>query len=210
MEDLHQFAKKNSYQLKIIRSTKDLKNATHLAGFSGMMPSAIFNFQYSMNLNESLYPAFVGETYDYSPAFGEDRDTSWAATVGISVPISEAFLPWSKTWTDVFAAQVEKEKTEIDEKDELDKTRINIETILFSLRQARKSVESAQKTIESAKEGLEITQKRYKNGQASDLDLLNAEINLNQSKTNLLRAQADYIFSQIDLEILIGQVEEVK
>lgn len=83
---------------------------------------------------------------------------------------------------------------------------INLEII-----QARSRLEEAQKNIQAQKEGVELAQKglkiaevQYENGLVTQIEVMDAQIALNQARMNELNARYDYISAQAQMEKALG------
>ncbi|HDH57793.1 MAG TPA: TolC family protein, partial [Bacteroidetes bacterium] len=73
------------------------------------------------------------------------------------------------------------------------------------LREAMKNVKAQQEGVQLARKGLEIAEVRYENGLATQLEVLDAQVALNQANTNELSAYYDAITAKADLEKAMGK-----
>ncbi len=190
-------ARRDNRALRLTEYQNTLSEIDRWSALGGLMPSAFLTYSQTMPMNDDLYPGIIGEGYD-----GDDED-SWALNLTVSVPLSEAVAPWGRTWTGFLMTGKNAEKTRLDREDAEKSLVIGLKKTLLNLETAHKSILSTRQTVGAARQNLEIQQSRYRNGQASGLELLNAEYNLNNARTNLLKAKYDYLSAQIDLELFL-------
>ena len=75
----------------------------------------------------------------------------------------------------------------------------------FELEEARKRVLATQKSVQQAEENYRVTDEKFKQGMATNTDLLDANTMLTQAKINHITALADYKIAQAKLEKVIGK-----
>ncbi len=85
-----------------------------------------------------------------------------------------------------------------------DGIRLEVTSIYLTLQASQKAVLSQQRSVEQAQEALKIAQVRYGNGQATNLDVLDAQLALTQAQTNSIQAVHDYLIGLAMLEKAIG------
>ncbi len=84
------------------------------------------------------------------------------------------------------------------------KIKIEIKQALFNIEEAKKRIESQKIAVENSKRVLEVTEERFKNGLASQLELNDATVAYNASKVNYINAVYDYIIGCINLDYVVG------
>jgi|WetSurMetagenome_2_1015567.scaffolds.fasta_scaffold02239_4 outer membrane protein len=101
--------------------------------------------------------------------------------------------------------QAEIDVKKVDEQiiDVKQKLRIQAKSILLRMEDARKRMKSQTETIKLAEKGYEIAQISYKNGVLNQIDVLDAEFMLNQSRLGYLQAIFDYLTAKSELEGLL-------
>ena len=75
-----------------------------------------------------------------------------------------------------------------------------------NLRQARKRVEAQQKTVETAERGYKIVTARFLASAATQLEVNDAQVALDQARVNRIQALYDYLVAAADLDRLIGRL----
>jgi len=82
--------------------------------------------------------------------------------------------------------------------------KLEVSANYLTMKANEKAIFSQDKAVQQAKEALNIAQTRYENGQATNLDVLDAEVALTQAKTNKIQALHDYLLSLAKLERAVG------
>ncbi|MFH1861225.1 MAG: TolC family protein, partial [bacterium] len=84
---------------------------------------------------------------------------------------------------------------------------INLEIIQAQnkLNEALKNVRAQEEGVALARKGLEISEVRYQNGLATQLEVMDAQVALNQAKTNELSARYDAVSAYAELEKAMGR-----
>ena len=102
------------------------------------------------------------------------------------------------------------EQSEIDVKkvdeqiiDVKSKLRLQAKSILLRMEDAQKRIKAQSETVKLAERGSEIAQISYKNGVLNQIDVLDAELSLNQSRLAYLQAIYDYIIARSELEEIL-------
>jgi outer membrane protein TolC len=83
------------------------------------------------------------------------------------------------------------------------KLRIQAKSILVRMDDAKKRMQSQLETIKLAERGYDIAQISYKNGVLNQIDVLDAELTLNQTRIAYLQAVFDYLTAKSELEGLL-------
>jgi outer membrane protein TolC len=71
---------------------------------------------------------------------------------------------------------------------------------------ARQSVDVAREAVKSSEEDLRLAEERYKVGEGTILEVIDAQVNLTRSKTNLVNAAADHRLSVSRLRNAVGDM----
>ena len=71
-----------------------------------------------------------------------------------------------------------------------------------------KNLEYAQVSMDSAQEGMRLIEVRYKNSLSPVLDLLDAQLNLDQTRAELIKSRNEYVFSVLNLSYASGTILE--
>ena len=74
------------------------------------------------------------------------------------------------------------------------------------MKEANENVQTQEKTIEQAKEALRLAELMYSEGASTQLDVLNANVALNQAKMNYQKSLYEYNVALANLKKAINQL----
>jgi len=138
-----------------------------------------------------------------SDEFSLDNDNdNLILGVGINFPIFSG----GYTSAQVQKARIDVEK--IDKQVELnqDNIRIDLQNVYLRMEEAESRIDAAQKSVNSARRAFEIAESRYNNGLATQLELKDSRIFLDQAQITYLTAIYAYLEAYFDWELLTGKV----
>jgi outer membrane protein len=125
---------------------------------------------------------------------------NWAGGVGLNVPIFDATR--HKNNLRIASSEINMSKQDVEE------TTRNISTEVFqnetSLLASLKKIDQSRLQVEQAEAALNLAAISFKSGAITNLDLLDAETALEESRVNLLRARIDYAINVVRLNISLG------
>jgi outer membrane protein TolC len=132
------------------------------------------------------------------------KDFNKNITVGLSLSLS--LFQGLQTYSKVEQAQLEQRKTE-EQKTSLERNlRMGVRSAAGNLKQAKKRVEAQEKTVETAERGYKIVTTRFLANAATQLEVNDAQLALNQAKVNRMQAIFDYLVASADLDQLLGRL----
>ena len=115
-----------------------------------------------------------------------------------------------------FAVNSRVEQAELDHKkaiEKLNKTkdeiRNRIENTYLEIKSLLEQIDAYNAALEEAERGYEISIKRYKNGLASQLEVLNSMVSLVNAKTNVLKTIHDYYLTNAQFDLLLGKSKDL-
>lgn len=97
--------------------------------------------------------------------------------------------------------EIKKSEEQIVKTKELLKT--SAESILLRLEEAKNRIRTQQEVVLTAERGYELASISYKSGVINQIDVLDAELSLNQIKLSYLQSIYDYLVARADLEQLL-------
>ena len=152
----------------------------------------------SANYNYNISGNSIGEAIENRP-----DEPSWAVTTSLRIPLfifDGGNIRETKTRALTNIGQAEANLLQTKEAIELE-----VRNELTNLENAQERVKLVQDTITLAKESLRITERRYRMGVASYLELVDARNNLRTAELNLLDALITHSTSIIRMRRAIGQ-----
>jgi outer membrane protein len=111
---------------------------------------------------------------------------------------------WGQTGAQATQAEAQYTQASIVYEQLKDAVELEVTRDYLNLEQAREKITVAGKGKSQAEENYRVTQERFRQGVATNSDLLDAEVALLQAKTNYTQALVDYELSQAKLEQSLG------
>ncbi len=158
----------------------DLEFANHLPNLSGT-----FSYSYSGRSDQ----------FKMENDFG-----NYVVGVRLHIPIFSGGF----TQAQVQKAQVEVEKTRLQVEQTREKVAIELSNIHLKLREAFERIHSAQKAVDAARRAFEIAKSRSESGQATQLELKDSRLFLDQARITELNARYDYIVAHLNWQLASG------
>ncbi len=145
--------------------------------------------------------------YSYSKGQGFSGD-EWQKNWDVGVAASWTLFDGGSTLGRIKEAGSNARRAALARGQLADYIRLEVTANYLSVRAAERAIASQEKTVEQAAEALKMAQMRYETGQATNLDVLDAQLALTQAKTNRIQAVHDYLVSLAALEKSVGQTLE--
>ena len=158
------------------------------AAFAGYLPQVNLNFTDYANQREAFSTG------------REKYDDYWIAAVSVSMPIFDGFLTYAK----VKEAKAKQRELEILKKKLEDSVKVEVKNAVLDLEAAKSSVETQKENVNRAKEAYQIIKERYAEGEASQLDLLDARVALSTAQVNFTQSLYDFIVARAKLNYVTG------
>jgi outer membrane protein len=172
------------------RATLSAAKAGRTSAWTDYLPS--LTASYSRNGSGSGNdPQFVADDFSYS---GQLRFTA-------SLPVFDQFQRELR----VTNAQVDETNAEAALRDARLAAVEQVTQQLGAFRSAQERVISQTATVEAAQEDLRVQQQRYSVGASTLLDVLTSQTQLNQARSDLIRARFDQRIATAELEALVGR-----
>ena len=120
------------------------------------------------------------------------KEKSYNGTVGLNM--SRDIFDWGAKKYEVQKAQKEYEIKEIEAEQALDSLKVNMKKVYYQLQALEKSLEAKRIAVEKAEEVYELEQERYNYNLITMKNLLDAETNLRQSRTEYESTRLKYYY----------------
>jgi OMF family outer membrane factor len=85
---------------------------------------------------------------------------------------------------------------------------MEIRNTIETLQDIKANIKSSEENIQLATKGYEIAQERYKQGDGTQVEVINAEMQLRAAKTNVLRYYFEYMSAIQDLNFITGDIDD--
>lgn len=137
---------------------------------------------------------------DWSDMFNK-RHNTWSANVAVTIPIFDGFYTKAR----VDAAKARYTEAILSEEDYSRQLAVDIKRACLDLRKSREIILSQEDTVVEAQEALKIAEIGFKNGVATNLDVIDAMVSLSQVKENLSNGRYDYLMAKAYLDRTRGR-----
>ncbi len=132
----------------------------------------------------------------------EDKfDGTWDVGVGLSWDIWN----WFATSDQTKQAEAQYEEVKDGYKSLKDGIELEVTQNYLNLLKAKEKVLASNQSVQQAEENYRVTDETFKNGLTLNSELLDAEFDLLQAKTNYIQSMADYELAKASLEKSIGK-----
>jgi HAE1 family hydrophobic/amphiphilic exporter-1 len=130
----------------------------------------------------------------------DETQESWVTGLSLSIPLFDGL----RNRALVNKAKVDRRKAEI-QIDQLNKqVRLDIRQAWFDVKESTERAAAQAQVVTQAEKGERIARSRYGNGVGIQLEVLDAQLVLSRSKSNLVRAERDRAVSMVLLERAVG------
>ena len=133
------------------------------------------------------------------------KDTDWPVTSSVGVQVSLPIFTGFRISSRVEQTKLGRLQSMARLEDLKADIRAEVEMKLSDLDESRKRIEVQDRTIRTAERSYEITLLRFREGIGSQLELADAELQLNKAKTNYLQAVYDYLIARVECDRALGR-----
>lgn len=175
-------------ELKLVELGRRIAGKSRLISWSGYQPSVVLMADYSTS---------KGAGFSGGDAWQKNWDVGIAASwtlfdgLGTAGRIRQA---------NAGARQLEVTRAQVE-----DYVRLDVTANFLTLKANEKAILSQQQAVEQAREAFRMSQAKYESGQATNLDVLDANLALSQARTNSIQAVHDYLVALARLEKAVGR-----
>ncbi len=133
------------------------------------------------------------------------KDTDWPVTSSVGLQVSLPLFTGFRISSQVEQAKLGRLQSMTRLEDLKADIRAEVEMKLSGLEESRKRIEVQDRTIRTAERSYDITLLRFREGIGSQLELAEAELQLNKAKTNYLQAVYDYLIARVEYDRALGR-----
>lgn len=142
--------------------------------------------------------------YSYSKGSGFSGSDEWNKNWDVGVSASWPLFDGGSGLGRIKEAKANLRQLLLIKQQAEDGLRLEVSAGYLTLKANEKTIFSQQRSVEQAQEALKIARARYESGQATNLDVLDAQLALTQAQTNRIQAVHDYLVSLAKLEKAVG------
>ena len=189
MPDVEQMAQKNNPELKAAYAALEVANKEVAVAWAGHLPSLSVDMFYGIDANQFA-------TYD---RFGHNN-LGYAGAATLNIPVWN----WGAVQSKVKQAQLQRNLAKV-ELSAAQRTAIaDLQSFYAEAQTARSHLDVLRSTAELAAESLHLTGLRYQAGEATALEVVDAQNTLSTARNNLDDGEARYRIALANLQTLTG------
>jgi outer membrane protein TolC len=176
-------------ELRALRKTTELQKLNIISAKAGYKPTV------------SLFAGYNWYNAQFTPPVDLDHDIAgWNAGAQVTWNIFDGALTYGK----IIQARALSDKAQTDLEDQARQIELQVRTAYSDFVEAKETLDSQEKVQEQAEEALREARARAEAGTGTQLDVLDAETSLTQSRTTQIQALHDYATARARLERAIG------
>jgi outer membrane protein TolC len=118
--------------------------------------------------------------------------------------LSQTIFDFGKTFTQVEIQSLNKESSQADLQDVIGQVILGVKQTYFAYSQSKMNRDVALETVKQFEQHYEIAKSFFETGKSSKIDVTSAEVNLSNSRINLLKAQNALRLARINLNNAMG------
>jgi outer membrane protein TolC len=149
----------------------------------------------------SAFANYLWQTQDNTFNFS---NYFWANTITVGLSLSIPVFDGFKRNSRVEQAIINKEQLDLTRQKTSEGLRIQLVQAQLKMQEAKERVLAQEKSLQQAQRAVEIAQSRYKNGIGTQLEILDTQSSLTQTRTNYSQAIYDYLVSKAQWENVVG------
>ncbi|PWJ41049.1 TolC family protein [Sediminitomix flava] len=212
IEEAIQLALTNNHNLKAVAVNKEKASNSATAGNAGLLPSvsATAGAEYSNNNTEIEFisagqPSEGGDPGDSN--LGSNRQTiNGAASDSYNANIRMDYVLFNGNGNRFTLKQLRESATleEIKFKQQVENTVLQVVEGYYDISRQQENLATVKETIVTSNKRLNRLKERYLLGQASKLEVLNAEVDLNSDSTSYLQSEQAFFNAVRKLNVILG------
>ncbi len=200
-EEALQLTLENNYDIRLARIDEQIAENSASIGNSGYLPTLSSSGNYTWTFLEGNNQLITGEqNFDANSAY------NYSSAVSLNYSIFEGqgrrynylLLKEASNLSQVQARAI------------IENTILQLGTVYYETARLQEAVKSLDETLSISEERLQRAQYGYDYGQATRLDILNAEVDLNNDSINLINAQLQLANFNRNLNLLMGAAIDQK
>lgn len=134
-------------------------------------------------------------------------DYNWANTITVGLQISYPIFDGFKRGAKIEQAKIQLESFEVSKNQIEEGLKISLLQSKLKMEEALDRIDAQKKSVVQAEKALEIAQTRYNKGVGTQLEILDTQNSLTQTRVNYERALYDFLTAKTQFEKIIGSIE---
>lgn len=188
MTDVQQMAGKNNPELAAAFAALEAADSAVAAAQAGHLPTLVLDYYYGIDAN-----TFAVYTRDI-------RNLGYSATATLSIPVWH----WGAIESKVRQAELQQRQAKIELSAAQRQAMADFKSFYAEAKNARAQLDGLHQTADFADESLRLTNLRYKAGEATALEVVDAQNTLTAARINYSQGQLRYHVAIANLQTLTG------
>ena len=189
MADVQQMAEKNNPELAAAFAAVDVANRQVQSAEAAHLPTLVLNYYYGIDANEfARYTVFGAPNLGYS------------AIATLNIPVWH----WGAIESRVRQAELQRQQAKVELSAAQRQAVADLKTFYAEAETARNQLESLHTSADLAAESLRLTNLRYKAGEATALEVVDAQNTLTAARTGYSDGELRYHVALANLQTLTG------
>lgn len=191
LEELIEIAINNRPEVRTMKKQEEIVERQVSLARASFMPSLFFS--------TSLQHQALKDEIEITR---EDFYRSSSSSLSLSIPIFSGF----KNSANLQKAKIAVKESKHQEESLYNGIELEVKSAYFKLKESEENVSTQQKTIEQAREAKRLAELMYSEGATTQLDVINANLALNQALMNYQKSLLDYNVAIANLKKAINQL----
>ncbi len=188
MTDVEQMAQKSNPELQAAFAAVDVANLEVVTARAGHLPSLVLDYSYGIDANH-----FAVNTDSF-------RNLGYSATATLNIPIWH----WGAIESKVKQAELQQHQAKVELSAAQRQAVADLLSFYSEAQTARGQLDVLQNSVDLAAESMRLTTLRYQAGEATALEVVDAQNTLTQARNNYGDGQARYHVAIANLQTLTG------
>ncbi len=195
-EDAIKIALKNNFSINIAKNEAEVASNNSTIGNAGMLPSLDVNGSYSKTVNNT--------TQEYYDGRRVERNGAQSSTLAGGISLNWTIFDGLKMFASLDRLKSLREVGQLNFKSEVENDVSNILITYHNIVRLNEVVKVIQSNIIISEQRVKIAEDKMQVGSGSRFDLRQAQVDLNEDKSSLLREELNLSQSKISLDTLLG------
>ena len=192
IDQITEIAYRNRPEMNIMSAQKAITKRQLSLAVSAGIPSVVFGTTYQ----------YMGQRNKNFHFTDEDLNKAFNSSISINIPLFNGLKNSSR----IQQAKIAIKESNHQEESLKNGIKLEVKSAYFKMKEAEEKVETQKKTIEQAREALRLANLMYSEGASTQLDVLNANLALNQAKMNYQQSLFEYNVALANLKKSINQL----
>ncbi|UOK42707.1 MULTISPECIES: TolC family protein [Flavobacterium] len=197
VEEAVQIALKNNYDIKLASNDLEVSKEGYSIANAGMLPRIDGTFSQNNNIQNTKQTQATGEVRELNDA--KNNNMTYGVNLGWTV------FDGLKMFARYDQLQTLEKQGEVQLKSTILTKVSDVMTTYYDLVKQQQLIKALDTTIVISKQRLKLADNRFSIGKASKLEVLNAQVDLNQDLSNLLLLKQFFQISKVNLNALLAR-----